>query len=343
MESSRQLVFLYSSQGLQHADIGLGSLAERPASRDALAACDSLIAGHLGWSLLEELQGPLGQQRLHEHQGMIQPALTALQIAFSRLLLDEGIRPDAVAGLSMGEVAASHTAGALSLEQAMDVVCCQAALTQRPLRPGAMAFVMLDAPSTSEFLGGMDQHLHIAVELAPDVTIISGEAQGVASGLATLQAQGIRCGIVRLGAAYHSPEVALLQGEFMQILAGLETRPESTPVYSSVTGGRIDGGRLTADYWWSVVGKPARLVSMIRQLLDDGFRTFIEIGPGPMLRESVLTTARPLDVPVTVISPGDEPSRSWALDHIHAALSASLAKPPLEREAWVTSEDRSSR
>jgi acyl transferase domain-containing protein len=323
MKSSRQLAaFVYSSQGLQGADIGLEPLAERPASRDALRACDSLIAEHLGWSLLEELQRPLARQRLHERQGMIQPALTALQIAFSQLLLDDGISPDAVAGLSMGEVAAFHTAGALSLEQAMEVVCCQAALTRRPLRPGAMAFVMLDAHRTSELIHGMDENLHIAVELAPDVTIVAGEARGVARGLATLQAQGVRCGIARLGAAYHSPEVASLRGELMQTLAGLDPRPGSTLMYSSITGGRIDGGRLTADYWWSVVGQPVRLVGMIRQLLDDGFRTFIEIGPWPMLRESVLSTARLLDVPVTVVSPSGEPSRSWAPDHIHAALSA---------------------
>jgi acyl transferase domain-containing protein len=313
---------MYSSQGLQRADIRLEPLVERPASRDALSACDSLIVDHLGWSLLEELQRPLARQRLHDQQGMIQPALTALQIAFSQLLLDEGINPDAVAGLSMGEVAASHTAGALSLEQAMEVVCCQAVLTRRPLRPGAMAFVMLDTDRTSELIHGMGENLHIAVELAPDVTIIAGEAQRVASGLATLQAQGVRCGIARLGAAYHSPEVDSLRGELMQTLAGLDPRSGSTPVYSSVMGGRIDGGRLTADYWWGVVRQPARLVSMIRRLLEDGFRTFIEIGPGPMLRESVVTTARLLDIPVSVVSSSDEPSRAWALDHIHAALPA---------------------
>ena len=283
------VAFIYSSQGLRRPGVGVELLAGRPAFSEWLAACEPVIARELGWSLLEELERPAHEQRLHADEGMLQPALTALQIALTGVLAEEGVLPGAVAGLSMGEAAAAHAAGALTLEDAIEVVCAQAVLTRRPLRPGAMGFVVLDADRTRRLLERLGEDLHVAVEFAPELTVVAGESEAVARGLEQLQAEGIRCGIVSVGAAYHSPEVDPLEAEFMARLAGLDPRPGSTPVYSTVVGDRIDGARLTAEHFWRIMRRPAWLVRMIEKLIGDGFRTFVEIGPGSVLRDSILS------------------------------------------------------
>jgi acyl transferase domain-containing protein len=315
------VALVYSSQALRRAGVGQELLADQPAFSKALAACEPLIAGHLGWSLLEEFRRPPDSQRLHVTEDMIQPTLTALQIALTALLANEGF-VGAVAGLSMGEVAAYHAAGALSLDDAMGIVCCQAALTRRPLRPGAMAFVVLDADHTRRLVERLGGEVHVAVEFAPELTIVAGERDAVARALHRLRNDGIRCGPARMGAAYHTSEVAPLEAEFLRALRGLRPRAASVAAYSSVTGGRIADADLCPGHFWSIMRRPARFVAMIERMIRDGVRTFVEVGPGSVLRDAITATARGLDVPVdVVVTLQEDTPEALALSRAVAALS----------------------
>jgi acyl transferase domain-containing protein len=315
------VVLIYSSQGLRRAGVGQELLAGRPAFSGALAACEPLIAERLGWSLLEELRRPPDHQRLHVAEDMIQPALTALQIALTALLADESV-VGAVAGLSMGEVAAFHAAGALSLDDAMTIVCCQAALTRHPLRQGAMAFMVVDADQARELVERVGGELHVAVEFAPELTIVAGERDAVAHALDRLRKDGIRCGLIGMGAAYHTSEVAPLEAEFLRALRGLRPRAASVAMYSSVTGGRIADADLCPGHFWSIMRRPARFVAMIERMIRDGVRTFVEVGPGSVLRDAITATARGLDVPVdVVVTLQEDTPEALALSRAVAALS----------------------
>src|SRR4029077_14749935 len=114
----RKLVFVFPGQGSQWFGMGRKLLEQEAVFREAVESCDRAMRPHGDWSLMAELAAiDPAHSRLNEVD-VLQPALFALQVALAALWRSWGIEPDAVVGHSMGEVAAAHVAGALSLEDA---------------------------------------------------------------------------------------------------------------------------------------------------------------------------------------------------------------------------------
>jgi acyl transferase domain-containing protein len=121
-ESAIRVAFVFPGQGSQWLGMGRSLLREEPAFREASERCDAAIAAEAGWSLVAELQAAPEASRLRDID-VVQPTLFAVEVALAELWHSWGIVPDAVVGHSMGEVAAAHVAGALSLEDATRVIC----------------------------------------------------------------------------------------------------------------------------------------------------------------------------------------------------------------------------
>jgi acyl transferase domain-containing protein len=293
------VVFLFSSQGGQWPGMGRRLYASEPAFEASIARCDLEIARHLGWSLIAELTRTDAGYRLHDDNAYIQPALTAVQIALAELLRSRGVEPAAVAGLSMGEVAAAHLAGILDLAGAMRIVCCQAKLTGRPLqRAGRMGFFRLDAVRARALLVGLEDQVSLAVELGPESSVISGEAGEVERIVAEQRRRGVHAGMVPIGFAFHSPEVRDLEVEFAATLDGLAARAGALPMYSSVATAAASYGPA---HWWKIMSEPASLTAMAARAFAAGYRTILELGPHPVLAESIEDIARASGVAVAVV------------------------------------------
>src|SRR5687768_2628173 len=117
--------------------------------RDALVRCDAAARCAVEWSILEQLEAEPDTPGYRLDQiDVIQPVLTALAIAYATLLRARGVEPDATVGHSMGEVAAAHIAGVISLEQAMRIVSLRSLLMRRASGQGAMALIDLPMPET---------------------------------------------------------------------------------------------------------------------------------------------------------------------------------------------------
>ena len=275
---------------------------EEPTFRETILACDEEVRRQLGWSLAEEFTRNKKDYRLHRVEGHIQPAATALQMALAALFSERGIEPAAVAGLSMGEVAAVHLAGVFDLSDSIRVVSGQSKVTESKMRPGRMAYVGLGAREVrtlaSEYSGGVA----VAVELSRSTTVVSGEAGALGGFLALLGKKGVRFGLVNVGFAFHGPEVSALRPRFIAQLQGLRLNPESVPVYSSVSGRRQAGQGFDDGYWWRVMSEPALFSTLVYNLLQDGYRTFVEFGPHPMLTQSILEEAKSIKKEVVVFS-----------------------------------------
>jgi acyl transferase domain-containing protein len=274
--------------------------AEEPVFREAIHACDEEIRRQLGWSLAEEFAKDKKDYRLHHLEGRIQPAVTALQMALTALFRERAIEPVAVAGLSMGEVAAIHLAGVTGLSDSIKVVSGQSKVTEHKRRPGGMAYVSLGPREVGMVAGEYSGAVSIAVELSRSLTVVSGEAGALEGFLALLGKKGIRCGLVNVGFAFHGPEVSELRPGFVAQLQGLRLNPESVPVYSSVSGRRHAGQDFDAGYWWRVMSEPALFSTLVHSLLEDGYRTFVEFGPHPMLTQSILEEAHSTQKEVVV-------------------------------------------
>ena len=277
-------VFLFSSQGGQWPGMGSALYTQEPAFRRVIDACDCEIGTNLGWSLRDLIHRDPSDVLVRD-PFYIQPALTAVQLGLCALLRSHGTRPDAVAGLSMGEVCAACEAGVLTLEQGMRVVCVQAECTRCKQPNGRMAFVRQPREAVERHLAAMHgRPLWLAVELTPSLCVVSGAAREIEKLLTKQQREGVRCGYLPSGFAFHSPLVDALEPAFRAGLASLQPQKPRLPIFSAADERQPTFG---VDHWWRIMREPATLRRMVKTLLDRGAKQFIEVGPEPILMDAV--------------------------------------------------------
>ncbi|WP_438022408.1 amino acid adenylation domain-containing protein [Sorangium sp. So ce233] len=281
-----KVVFVFSGQGSQWAGMGRALLAEEPAFRATVEACEPLVQRYAGFSLLAELTAEEEASRLGETE-VAQPAIFAMQVALSALWASWGVVPDAVIGHSVGEVAAAHISGALELEEAVRLVCTRGRVMQRATGLGKMASVALPEEPAARALRGYEDRLAIGAVNDPGSVVLSGEAAALAEVLERLERQGVEGRMLRVDYAFHGPQMEPLAGELARELGGLAARPGALAMYSTVEGGLVEGGALDAAYWPRNVREPVRFARAVEAALGDGYQTFVEVGPHPVLSLSV--------------------------------------------------------
>ena len=278
-----RVVFVFPGQGGQWAGMARQLLREEPVVRASLERSDAEIFAEVGWSVLAELAESSRMDRIE----VVQPTLFAVEVALAALWRSWGVEPDAVVGHSMGEVAAAHVAGALSLKDAVRVICRRSRLLQQISGAGAMAMVELTQADAEVALRGLEDRLSVAACNGPRATVLAGEPAALDEVLARLAAAGVFCRRVRVDVASHSPQVEPLRPALLAALAGL--RPEATrvPMRSTVTGAALTGAELTGDYWLANLREPVRFAAAISGLLADDHAIFVEMSPHPVLTPAV--------------------------------------------------------
>ena len=171
----------------------------------------------------------------------MQPVLFSIQVALAALWRSWGVEPDAVVGHSMGEIAAAHVAGALSLEDAARIICRRSALLRRTSGRGAMAVVELSLDDARTALTGREDRLSIAVSNSPRSTVISGDPQALDDLLASLEAREVFCRRIKVDVASHSPQMDPLRADLFEALQGLSPRKAAVAFCSTVEGTQIGG------------------------------------------------------------------------------------------------------
>ena len=227
------------------------------------------------------------RSRLNEID-IIQPALFAIQVALAALWRSWGIEPQAVVGHSMGEVAAAYVAGALSLEDAARVICQSQPPGQARHRAGrdgrGRAFDGRRAARSGRLRrsrvhrGQQQSHLDGVVRR-------SGSAGSNPRSIAGVETSSAR--MVKVDFASHSPQMDPLRADLLQALEGLEPRPASMPIYSTVTGMVGDGFEFDARYWARNLREPVLFSAAVQRLLEDGHDIFLEISPHPILLSAI--------------------------------------------------------
>jgi acyl transferase domain-containing protein len=282
----RKVVFVFPGQGSQWLGMGRQLLKEEPVFREHIEACAEAFAPFVSWSLLHELNADEAQSRLGEID-ILQPTLFAMQAGLAALWRSWGIPPDAVVGHSLGEVAAAHVAGALSLDDAAQVICRRSSLLRRMSGKGAMAVVELPVEHIQPALEGYTGAVSIAASNSPRSTVISGDPSAVQALLQDFERQGIFCRQVKVDVASHSPQMDPLKPELLQLLDGIQTGSPTVPFYSTVPKTAGGGRDFSPDYWVRNLRQPVHFWNAMQRLLSDGHDVFIEISPHPILLPAI--------------------------------------------------------
>jgi acyl transferase domain-containing protein len=298
MTAPNRTAFLYASQGTQWPQMGRDLMAEDLTFRRVISRCDQSIRRHFDWSLCRELEAESDRYRLHAEPCMVQPALTALQIALTEILAEREVFPAAVGSLSMGEAAAGYCAGMLHLDEAIDVACSVAKLAETKLRAGLMAVFRATWRECTALIADVKDRAAVAVELGRRRTVISGEETAVRKVLSRATHLGIKCAPLPLAQAYHSPDVAGLAESFGERLTGLCSRQSRIASYSSATG--TIQREITVEHCWRVCSAPAYFYTLALAMIRDGYQRFIEIGPDPMLTQTIREAAGDLGIDVEI-------------------------------------------
>jgi phthiocerol/phenolphthiocerol synthesis type-I polyketide synthase C len=294
------VVFLFSGQGSQWCGMGQRLYADEPLFREALAMCDRAMGPHLGGSLIAELLADPSRSRLDDI-GVIQPAIFGVQVALAALWRSWGIEPEAVIGHSLGEVAAAHVAGALSLEDAAQVICGRARLLRRASRRGAMVATELSRAEARDLIAGKESLVAIAASNSHRSTVLSGDPSVLTGLVAVLEQRGRFCRWVKVDVASHSPHMDPLRADLRDVLAGIRPTAVTIPMYSTVTGDVVDGRALDDGYWVENLCSPVSFSAAVRRLLDLGRDTFLEISPHPILLSAVREDADDLGRDCTLL------------------------------------------
>lgn len=277
-----KLAFVFAGQGPQWWAMGRQLLRGESVFRGALERCDEAFGRVAGWSLLDELNTEAERTRMSETH-VAQPCLFALQVGLAALWRAWGVEPEAVVGHSVGEVAAAHVAGALSLEDAVRVVFHRSRLMQRATGKGRMAAAALSPEEAAHFIAGYDGRLSVATHNAPRSCVLSGESAALGEVVQTLRRQGIQVQELRVDYAFHSRQMKEFGDELYDSLVGIEARRSRLPVFSTLTGSACEGTEFGAGYWSRQLQEAVLFAPAVEAMLAGGYNTFVELSPHPVL------------------------------------------------------------
>ncbi len=290
----KKTAFVFPGQGSQYAGMGQKMFAHYPAAREVFAEADEV----LGFSLsrlcfegpAEELQKTVNAQ----------PAILTVSVACLQVLQEQGVRPAAAAGHSLGEYTALVAAGALSFRDALLLVRKRGQYMQEavPLGEGGMVAVL---GLTAEAVAGICRQVEekgyrcdVANYNCPGQIVIAGERKALAEAVAMARAQGAKkCVELAVSAPFHSRFMCPAAERLADELAKTPVADPEVPVVANVTADYVNSGEEIRKLLAEQIYSPVRWEQSVHRLTGDGVNIFLEIGPGSVLTGLIRKIARP--------------------------------------------------
>ncbi|MFI6079358.1 SDR family NAD(P)-dependent oxidoreductase [Actinoplanes sp. NPDC051343] len=317
-EPGGRTAMLMTGQGSQRLRMGSG-LAVFPVFAAAYEEVIAALDAHLDRPLRDVIDGD--DPELLEATGYAQCAVFAFEVALFRLLESWGVRPDVVAGHSIGEITAAYVAGLWSLADAARLVAARGRLMQGLPAGGAMITLRR---TEDEVRAILPETVAVAAVNGPASVVISGpvaDVERVAGG------DGKR---LRVSHAFHSALMEPMLDEYARVLSTLDFREPVLPVVSTLTGEPVPAGELRrAGHWVRQTRETVRFADAVRRLAADGVTRFVEVGPDAVLAPAAAGCGVP-----GVFVPAQRRDRDERRELVAAVAAAHVAGVPLDRAAF---------
>ncbi|MGC7097413.1 type I polyketide synthase [Amycolatopsis lurida] len=291
-------VFVFPGQGGQYAGMALRLWDSSPVFAASMAECEAALAPYVDWHgrTLRDLLAGEDVERAEQVQSM----LFAVMVSLGRLWISRGVVPAAVIAHSVGEVAAAHIAGILTLADAARVLAARARVSGR-MSGYATLWVGLPAEQVRDQVGRLTG-VHVSAVNGPRSVVLTGPADRVAALRAEYEAAGVRARPIPMDYPTHSPHMAVVEDELLALLTDIRPATASVPYYSTTLARRVEGTELDGRYWLTNLVQPVRFHDTVAELLADEYRVLLEVAPHPLLAPAIQETAEERGVEATVLA-----------------------------------------
>lgn len=277
---SKRIVFMFSGQGSQYFKMGADLYSMERSFREAFEQCSEIAGNHIRINLCELLYNSAEDPDCIKQTGITQPLLFSFEYALVKLWENYGVTPQAMIGHSIGEYVAACVAGVFSLEDALFLVCERGRIMQQQ-PSGGMLSVNL---SPTELISFLDSGIEISVINAPSMCVVSGTHEHLEKLSRKFADHNIDYRRINTSHAFHS---YLMQGavhSFNPLLNRITNTKPLLPFISNVSGSYFNDSDLSnKSYWGRHLRETVRFHDGVSRLLDDGYRIFLEVGPGNTL------------------------------------------------------------
>ncbi|WP_431951477.1 type I polyketide synthase [Nocardia lijiangensis] len=283
--ATSEVVFVFPGQGSQWAGMARGILADSPVFAEALARCDRELTPLLGWSVVDVVRG--AEEKSLDRADVVQPVLFAVMVALAEVWRSLGVVPGAVVGHSQGEIAAVCVAGGLSLADAALIVARRSRLLAELAGTGGMLSIPLPRDAVEAALTRWGGRMSVAAVNGPRTTVVSGEIGAVDELCAALESEGVAVRRIPVDYASHSMQVEPVGAQLTNELRSVTPLSAQVPVWSTVTGGRLETTAMDAVYWYRNLREPVEFERAVHGLAAAGHTVFVEVSPHPVLTAGV--------------------------------------------------------
>ncbi len=298
-----KLALVFSGNGSQWQGMGCELLETEPLFLETVKKINRLLNQYDDISLIDEFKASEENSRLDKTE-IAQPLLFALQVGMLRVLESKGLKVDAVIGHSVGEVAAAHAAGILSLDDAVRVIYHRSHAQAKTRGSGRMAAVAVGLDEITTVLKKLElgDLVTIAGINSPKAVTLSGSLFALQSLKEHFKERGVFYKLLDLDYAFHSLAMDSVETQIIKSLDGLPVDKGTGVFYSTVTGKKLSGDQLGANYWWDNIRQPVEFLSAMNQMLNDGYQVFLEVGPHPVLRSYINDCGREKNQSIVALS-----------------------------------------
>jgi acyl transferase domain-containing protein len=282
--SHRPIVFMFSGQGAQYANMARELYEVEPTFRKQVDICSDILKPLLGLDLRhvlypseEQIQEAASQLK---QTAIAQPALFVIEYALAKLWMEWGVTPAAMIGHSIGEYVAATIAGVFSLEDALALVTARGQLMQK-LPSGTMLAVPFPEKEVQPLLG---KTLSLAAINGLSSCVVSGPTEAVEALQNQLASQGVECRLLHTSHAFHSQMMEPILEPFTERVKQVTLKPPQIPYLSNVTGTWITAEQATdSTYWRQHLRQTVRFAEGLQELLKEPAQILLEVGPGKTL------------------------------------------------------------